>query len=820
VRVQACLGGIATLLMVLGVEMDALAAVDPAEETPTSYFDDGPFRAVRLLVDRGEARRAVQLLRQQLREHPDGSNRAQARYLLGLCLLETGDNEEAARLFGELSVSYPELRDDHAYYQGLALYRWGNFLDAARTLTRVDAEGPRGRAAVRLRARALRQASDFRTLVRWLGEMDELQALSDPELLAILAEARHRTGDVLGAIRAYRRVWRETSKPNLAADAVVRMAELRIGDRELLSVADRAAVQRFRDQLLSEKSALTGLIALDRHLSGGHGSKKLRAEILFFRARYAERAGRLSQAQRLYVDALKLAPAELTGLRGTLSLELGKLQERQGQVRAAFASYKEVIDRFGEQPQAEDALFLSGELALKYQRYPLARERFQALLLRNPVSIHRRRVLWSLGWVRYRLGDYERAEELFRSLVQMGLSPELDGASRYWLGRTLEARSKQEEAQRVFRALLAAYPLTYYAALAQNQLQESGQVGSGARGKRPEAEREVQTKDEAAVELTQVEEYIRLGLRRRALTALRAFEEASSEPGPRVSEAALRSMARHYDALGRSADARRVRERIARAYPHTLGSKRFVEAAKMTHPLRFSESIEKASREFGVSKHLLYALIRTESAFRLDAVSPAEAYGLAQLILPTAREVSKRIKGGPVTRERLLTNPDFNVRLGAAYLQTLLERYAGSEPLALAAYNAGPYAVDSWIHRRVRNVAGLPDQIKGVGLKPQPDELAEEIPVEETRKYVKTVIARARGYMELYAQREQTPEPRNLAGVAKTADQEPTWPTQRAKRRPKTLRGGIKVWTSDSGWDSTPLLGSELGAGRMFAPAY
>jgi soluble lytic murein transglycosylase-like protein len=129
------------------------------------------------------------------------------------------------------------------------------------------------------------------------------------------------------------------------------------------------------------------------------------------------------------------------------------------------------------------------------------------------------------------------------------------------------------------------------------------------------------------------------------------------------------------------------------------------------------------------------------------------AHGLAQLILPTARDMAARLRAPKPTPQRLF-NPEYNVRLGAAYLRMLLDHYQGSEVLALAAYNAGPAAVDAWTRRRLRALAGVKG--RGIGLQPAPDELAEEIPVEETRRYVKVVLARARSYARLYA---RPPEP-------------------------------------------------------------
>ncbi len=96
----------------------------------------------------------------------------------------------------------------------------------------------------------------------------------------------------------------------------------------------------------------------------------------------------------------------------------------------------------------------------------------------------------------------------------------------------------------------------------------------------------------------------------------------------------------------------------------------------------FAPLIERQARAKGVDPGLVHAVIRAESAYRPDAVSPKGAVGLMQLMPATARRF------GVLDRE----HPESNVSAGTAYLRLLLDRF-GSLPLALAAYNAGEGAV-------------------------------------------------------------------------------------------------------------------------------
>lgn len=103
---------------------------------------------------------------------------------------------------------------------------------------------------------------------------------------------------------------------------------------------------------------------------------------------------------------------------------------------------------------------------------------------------------------------------------------------------------------------------------------------------------------------------------------------------------------------------------------------------RMATPGPFAPLIERQARAKGVDPGLVHAVIRAESAYRPDAVSPKGAVGLMQLMPATARRF------GVADRE----HPESNVSAGTAYLRFLLDRF-NSVPLALAAYNAGEGAV-------------------------------------------------------------------------------------------------------------------------------
>ena len=135
-------------------------------------------------------------------------------------------------------------------------------------------------------------------------------------------------------------------------------------------------------------------------------------------------------------------------------------------------------------------------------------------------------------------------------------------------------------------------------------------------------------------------------------------------------------------------------------------------------PRRYAEEVRLYARQAGLEEELVFAVIRAESNFRADAVSPAGAVGLMQIMPQTALFVE-----GLSGRRLDVRDPAENIDLGTAYLRYLFGRFS-SLTQVLAAYNAGEGTVRAWLSR-----ADLTDQ---------QGDLAH-IPYPETARYVRRV---------------------------------------------------------------------------------
>jgi soluble lytic murein transglycosylase len=141
-------------------------------------------------------------------------------------------------------------------------------------------------------------------------------------------------------------------------------------------------------------------------------------------------------------------------------------------------------------------------------------------------------------------------------------------------------------------------------------------------------------------------------------------------------------------------------------------------------PLLYRESIEASAARHGIDAGWIYGVVRQESAFVPDARSPAGALGLMQLMpatgMLTSRRLNLRVRG-----TQAILEVETNIKLGVGYLKDVLTRNNDHQALATAAYNAGPNRVTSWMPREALDA----------------DVWVESIPFNETRDYVKNVMA-------------------------------------------------------------------------------
>jgi soluble lytic murein transglycosylase len=397
------------------------------------------------------------------------------------------------------------------------------------------------------------------------------------------------------------------------------------------------------------------------------------------RARYLRRAGQDTDALALWnsagVTAQSAAPVDRLPAYWAERAMLLRRVLRNGDAVGAYRLANDHGQREGE--GLVDAEFIAGYLALR------------------------------------RLNDPTSATKHFRALARASKSAITQGRAHYWLGRAAAA-AKLDPAPDFTAA--AQWSTTFYGQLAALSLGETpAQLNARIVGLHDPgwsrdqvlgfAEREV---TRATVTLAAWGE-----LRRSHVFALR-LDEIAPDPADRSLAARLAL------GVGETDQAVMIARRAGRDG---------LMLPESGWPVTFdppSPTVEPA---------LVLGIIRQESNFDTEALSPSGARGLMQLMPATAKTVAKLV-GEPTSIGALTADPDHNMRLGSAYLRSLLDSFDGSMPLAIAAYNAGPSRVEEWIGTNGDPRQGPQGQ---AGLDAMLDWI-ELIPFNETRNYVQRVI--------------------------------------------------------------------------------
>lgn len=387
------------------------------------------------------------------------------------------------------------------------------------------------------------------------------------------------------------------------------------------------------------------------------------------------------------------------------------------------------------------ALELCGESALATENWDLARASFKELIEKSAGQPASREALFRLGLLDYRQAKYSEAISEFERLLVLPQTENFEVSARYWLWRSLQ-KSKSDRATKVAEELMTRFPFSYYGLRARLE-----QGGGTLEWKSPPNE-----KVESTLWLTASEKIAW----EKASILLKAgwLDEAQAElrelPPPLKAEdkavrALLQAAAGNYVVSSKLANEAWDEKPEFRRSPFT----------DAVFPKEFAETIDAQAKKRGVDGSLVRGLIKQESSFNVKAVSVSNAYGLMQMIPPTAREIAQDLKLGTLKLPDDMFNPKRNIEMGTYYLSRMISRNAGHVPLALANYNAGPSRMDRWLRTR----PSLKTLATSRSSAPDDEMWIDEIPYTETCFYVKAILRNVMLYRLLDQGRVLMPDP-------------------------------------------------------------
>lgn len=312
---------------------------------------------------------------------------------------------------------------------------------------------------------------------------------------------------------------------------------------------------------------------------------------------------------------------------------------------------------------------------------------------------------WFAGWVALRrMNDPDRAIAHFTRFTAAVETPISLGRGHYWMGRAYEAKGDQAQA-RAWYERGAEHQTSFYGQLAAEAIGApiDPLLTQGPRG-------DWKTTSFAGRSVAEAARLLQMGGDRRRshwfLTHIASTLNSYDD---------LAGVAHLAAELGRDDAAIRI-SKMATRKGHVL--------AGYYYPI---SGLAQFNR--GVEPALAMAIARQESELNPEAISPAGARGLMQLMPATAQKVSGWV-GVPYSKNQLTSDWQYNATLGQTYLARRLDQFGGSVAMAAAAYNAGAGRVDQWIGQYGDPRTGSIDWIDWM----------ETIPFSETRNYVQRVL--------------------------------------------------------------------------------
>jgi len=502
---------------------------------------------------------------------------------------------------------------------------------------------------------------------------------------------------------------------------------------QLERVRALADARRYAEAEQAAEQTLALLPATERAGSVGCEIQFLSGKVLAAKRAYA-RAGEVFEAL--------LAQCKEPELRARAQFMAGKAAASDGQHMLAVKRFAALEQEAAKNSLADDARLYG---ALSYLELGVE-ARFTELLSALPDDYPDGDMVpegsFRLALRRLDKQDFQGAARVLERVLDNKFSvtaraADFAGRERYFHARALSATGESERALAEYEALIRDFPLSYYMLSAYSILH-----AADAERARTVLASALSAVPSGPVVVTNRPEFSGAGFAR----ALELFGVGDLENGARELDALgladssrpelLWGLSKLYAEAGSVKLSHAAARRALSAAPSTWPADAWLDAWKLAYPAPFQQIVQREAKRTGQNSALIYAIMREESAFDPDAESLAAAYGLMQLIVPTAKSIARPL-GLPADRVSL-KRPSVNIALGTGELARLANAFPENTLLAIPAYNAGPGNPKRWLRERPNADFDL---------------WVELIPYVETRRYVKRVLSSRAVYAFLY-QRE------------------------------------------------------------------
>lgn len=758
-----------TSLLLLAVAPVAPAVAQPAPETPEGtrtvrrdtrrggpptlqmealqpITDDPELLEALVSLGDGDPTLALDTLPGWIEEHADTELAENLGFAMGYAQYLDEQWETALDTLGACAADSDLFADYCLYWAANASFEQGRYTEATALAESVASDAVLGPRSRWLSGRALASQGDHGAAVErfesFLGDYPEAAYRRDVEF--DLAAALVESGNEEDAARLYHRL----AILNPGSDTETRATRLLEGIRDELPASVRDEV--FNTSL--SETVERAQVLFDRHrsdqvvelltpvMNNSAASAETVCQAAYLVGKSLTKLRQHTDSVAPYERAVEACAGTSEETRVKALYNLGKAlwnADRDDDAVAAFAS---LWTEYPDNSYADDAVLLAARV-----RRSQGRDADSAGLLRQQIDSYAHgdmlgEAVWLLMSRDYAAGRYREAIAFAESIGSRTGETDryTEGRVAYFRARSLEQLSQVSDARAIYEEIVRSHPMAWYSLLALNRLLD---LDEDSARELVQSLREESSSTESAIELRppelQQDPFFRRGT---TFLRLGLYDLAEGEFGK------LRSrypnepdiewvLAMLFDRVGAFHISYHMpggREDLGLSYP--AGSN--LERWEITYPRPYENHVPRFAEERNLDPNLVYAIMRQESGFRADVESWANARGLLQLMIGTARDMA-RLTGRGTVSERQLFEPAVNIELGTMFMRTLADSFEDHPALVIGGYNGGGGNIRSWLRDR--------------GTMPL-DLWVEEIPYEQTRNYVKGVTTTYWTYTWLYGE--------------------------------------------------------------------
>ncbi len=386
----------------------------------------------------------------------------------------------------------------------------------------------------------------------------------------------------------------------------------------------------------------------------------------------------------------------------------------------AITYYTKVYKNYPKSNLADDAINYVGFIYSLQKKYKDAEKIYKEQIKLFPKGDTTEEAVWKIAYNLYKQKKYKEYVNFYKDVTQKGFEESHYFSKKrlqYWFAKSYEVLKNDKQAQKEYEDIVKTAGNNFYAFMARAKLNKIVDFNSKP-AKNYSSDKLIEYFKEIAV-YDKIEYYSNNQLTEFLMYELNSIQKENKELLNNFKEELLifliDSKAYHLPFWNFSSR--------YKWQPYNMDIVEEINYFKKLYPKAYFQFVDKYAKESKISPYLVLAIMREESYFHVSIESWANAFGLMQIIEPTAKGLAKTLKVD--YQKSLLFNPDYNIKLGSKYLGMNSKLFSNTLYHVIPSYNAGENAVKRW---------------KKLFDKLPYDQFIEEIPIEETRNYTKRVL--------------------------------------------------------------------------------